>query len=397
MTQKKFNQILLFIISPFLFLPVTIYGLYKKQTFSLIFLVLTIGLFGYLYIPVNNEDVTRHYDRYIYLLDLSVNELTASLTTLADPFLSFYLFFMGKIGISFQIANTLLSLATVSIYFYIFNKTVDSNTNNKYFFCLLMIFFSFSLRGIFSGIRNSFAISMVLLAFYNSFFSKRNMVLSIFLLLFASLIHFSTLLFIPVYFCTVLLKDKPVIAKLFFAISFFFVFIPKEAIYKMISGTSVFGEAILYRLEAYLTKEDFVEKGMIENRSNIIIFYGSHIWLFFAYFYLLLTLKTKNSLLRTLLYCNIFFINFFYQAPTVFGRYALILKFLFALFFISEYMQTKKAGMLYIFCALFSFRFIFDLIICRYIILKSYFNSEAFLLLTALFKKITPLDWIPVI
>jgi hypothetical protein len=397
MTQKKFNQTLLFIISPFFFLPVTIYGLYKKQAFSLVFLVLTIGLLSYLFIPLNNDDVTRHYNRYIYLQNLSLNGLTASLATLADPFLSFYLFFMGKIGISFQIANTLLSLTAVSIYFYIFNKTVDMSMNNKYFLCFLMIFFSFSLRGIFSGIRSGLATSMVLLSFYNSFLKKRNTNLSIFLLLFASLIHFSTLLFFPVYFFTLLLKDKPIVAKALFVISFSFVFIPKAALYKILSGIGIFGDAMLFQLEAYLTGGDFIEKGMIENRSNILIFWGSHVWLFLAYFYLLLTLKRKNTLLRTLLYCNIFFINIFFQTPTVFERYALILKFLFALFFIFEYIQTKKAGMLYVFCALFSLRFIFELITSRYIILKSYFNSETFLLLTALLKKITPQDWLRVI
>jgi hypothetical protein len=385
MTKNKFHQILLFLFSPFLSLPITVYGIHKKSTLSLILFVLTIGLMSYSYTPSITDDKASYYDLFAHFKNLSWPDFCLFAITGSDYFLYFYLLLMGKVGVSFQISVSLITITSVSIIFYIFNKSAKLG-NDQYFLSFLIILFTIPPLALFSGIRNYLASAVVIYAFYCDI-GGQSKIKSFFLLLFAALVHYSAILFIFVYLLFLFLKNKPNLSRLFFILSLSFFLIPRSFIFDLLNNVSIEG-AIILKLNGYLGSNDVIEGSMIENANVKYIYWGSMLWLLFAYSYLFHTSK-QQTCFKELLCANVFFINLFFQTPTVFERYLMVLQSLFALFFIYEYIQTKKISLLYTLVILFSIRFIFHLIIMRNNIIESYFNSDVFLFVTVLLKKIT--------
>ncbi|MDR2951257.1 MAG: EpsG family protein [Prevotella sp.] len=389
--ENKFHNTIFFLVSPILTLPMTLYGIFKKSQFSLFLFALTIGFLSYLYIPYISNDKASHYFKFIELSNMSWNQIAIYLTDKPDFLFSIYLALMAKIGFSFQISAALISVMSVSIIFFIFDK-LTRKQNKFYFLSFVLVLLSISLLALFSGIRYYFACTIVFLAFYYLFFEGKK-TKGLGLLLLAAFTHFSTLLFIPVAFLAIILKNKPDWAKILFLISFLFLLIPRSDVLIHISNLGLFDNAIDSKLNAYLGESDFVTRGMENSTSAVIIYWGSNLWLYISYLYLLITWK-NNSILRTILYCMIFFVNIFYQAPTVFQRYSLLIQFFFGLLIIIELIKSDKKRIYYIFLALFSIRFIFQLIIIRDIISASYFNSDSLLLITGLFREITDINFL---
>ncbi|MFV0598198.1 MAG: EpsG family protein [Bacteroidales bacterium] len=389
--ENNFHNAIFFLASPILSLPMTLYGIFKKSQFSLFLFSLTIGFLSYLYIPYMSDDKATHYFRYIDFSNMSWNQVAIYLTDRPDFLFSIYLAIMSKIGFSYQIMVALISIASVSITFFIFDK-LTRDQNKYYFLSFILVFLTINILALFSGIRYYFACTLVFWAFYYLFFAEKKG--KGFVLLFlASCTHFSTLLFIPVALFIIILKNKPNWARVLFLISFLFLLIPRSEIFIQISNFGFLDNAIDAKLNTYLGESDFVTTGMENSSSAVIIYWGSDIWLYIAYIYLLFTWK-QISPLRTILYCQIFFINFFYQAPTVFQRYILVIQFFFALLIIMELIKSDKKKIYYLFLALFSIRFIFQLIIIRYIIFESYCNSDSLLLVTGLLREITDINFL---
>ncbi|MDR1882731.1 MAG: EpsG family protein [Prevotella sp.] len=391
MEEDKFHKSVFFLISPIFSLPMTFYGIAKKSSFSLFLFTLTIGFLSYLYVPYISDDRASHYLKFIDLGKMSWYQITAYLVDRPDFLFSIYLAIMSKIGLSFQITASIVSIASVSITFLIFNKLTKDQ--NKYcFLSFILIFFTISLLSLFSGMRYYFACTIVFLAFYYVFFEQKKIKGFAFLLL-AACTHFSTMLFILVTILVLLLENKPNWSKTLFLISFLFLLIPRTELLMQISNLGFFDSAIDSKINAYLGERDFVSEGMDNSSSAVIIYWGSNLWLYIAYIYLLFTWK-NTSTLRTILYCMIFFVNIFYQAPTVFQRYSLVIQFFFALLILIDLINSGKIKFFYIFLALFSIRFVFQLIIIRNIIVESYFDSDTLLLITGLFKEITDMNFL---
>jgi len=207
------------------------------------------------------------------------------------------------------------------------------------------------------------------------------------LLLLASLIHFSVILFFLSFFLFFVLKKKPTLTSILFIISLFFLFFPKEFIYH-ISSIPLWNEGYTSKIDSYLNSDDILDKRISMSKSVGLIYWGGILWLYFLYLYLLFTIKIK-SMMRSLLYCNIFVINFFYQITTVFERYSIILQLIAVGLIIYESIVLQRIKILYFFLVLFTIRFIFQLIIMRNNILASYFCSDTLLFITAMYRKIT--------
>jgi hypothetical protein len=322
--------------------------------------------------------------------DMSWDDLTQNILLLSADFnFKIYLFFMAKNNISFQFSIMLLSMCSVSILFYIFYQATKKITSH-YLLLFLIIFFTISFMQLFSGVRYYLACSIVFLSFYYGYY-KKNATLSLLLLLFASCTHFSMLVFILVYFLVLILRDKPFLAKICFISSLSFLLIPKLFIFQVLSSIGILSGAFLEKIDFYLVQEDFIENS---SRNSQIIDVITKLWIYFTYAYLIFTIK-KHTLLKTILYSTIFICNIFYQTPTIFGRYIMVLQFFVSLFLIEEYIQTRKIGILYITCFLFSFKIFSQVFVTmRSAIISSYFDGNIILLITALLKRITYQDFI---
>ena len=392
MKEDRFHKTIFFLLSPVLSLPMTLYGICRKSNYSLFLFVLTIGgLLSYLFIPYADEDRARYYSLYLELEKMSWSEVFQFLATLPDFSIYLYYALMAKMGFYFQFATAILNALSVGVIFFVFRKLTENQYKN-YFLYFIFICLAISYVNLFAGIRFYLSATFILLAFYYRFFERKKLNGFIFLILAVS-VHYSSALFIAVYCTTILLENRPRWAKLLFIISFSFLLIPRSEILTQFEVFGI-GETMDDKLEFYLGSEDHIESGWEINSNAKIVFLLRSFWLVLAYCYLLFTIK-RTSRFRTILYCTVFFISIFYQAPTVFDRYLNLFKLLFALHIIVDSIKTGKLKVLYLFLCCFFIDFAIQIYTMRYELSASYFNLDTLFLPLGLFKEITEFDFLP--
>lgn len=379
-------QYALFGISPILSLPISLYGISKKSNTSIILFICFMCFLSYMYIPNIEDDRCRHIEFFIFAKENSWNHIFSRLVLRPDFIFHLLLASFAKLGLNFQMVAAILAFISLYIPLNIIIKTLKEK-NTCFFSSFLLFLFSINLLALFSGMRFYLASSVLLWSYYQSFYLNHKQK-GFFILLVAGFIHFSIFLFLIPLLLFTLFKNKSTLSKVIFVLSFFFLFIPKDALFSLFFGLDFLGTGIETKINLYLMENDFIESGIANSTGNAdIIYWGGILWLYVAYIYLLLTLK-RTSFLRTLFFFNASVINLFYSAPTVFERYSIVLQFLFILIIIDEAITFKKNKMLYVFIFLFSIRFIFQLIIMRNNITASYLNTDVLLLITGLFRTI---------
>ncbi len=392
---KKISKCIIFLASPLLALPDIIYGIYRKSNFNLVLLSLFFGILSYLYVPNISNDRARYFEMYYKFSSYGLNDFVINvIKARADFILQGLVFIFSKAGISIQFLLLLVTSFTSGVWFYVFSKIADRSklTKGAFFLCFILVLFSFSLPDLFSGLRFYFASAFLMLSFYNGFYQEK-LSISLLCLVTAIFIHFSTLLFVPLYLCLRTFRYNYNGYRVLFLVSFVFVFLPKSFIASFVDVIS-FSEGYGTKAEVYLQGDDFIEGGISRGSASYIIVYTfSTVWSYFAYLYLILTIK-RESFLRNLNYLFFGAVNIFYSVTTVYSRYLIILKFTFALLLISELMTYKNRKPVIIATGLFALNIINNLIVMRYNIQESFFNTDIFLLLTILFKSITLNDFI---
>lgn len=384
--KSKSPHKVLFLISPFLGLPIYLFEIYKNRKFSPFLISIIFGLLSFMYIPMENNDKAYYlllYKDYGYY---NFNQFLYHLLDDKTDFI-FYtaIYLFAWLKISYAYIFYILTSITVYNIFYIFNiHATKLNLNKKYFFLFfLILLFSFSLPHLLSGIRFYLGGSFILLGLHLLFYEKRPKIGYLYLIV-GSLTHFSTIVFLIGALIIHVLKPKEKIITYFFILSFLFLLIPRGELNEVFSALGLSG-IYAEKLNAYLGEADFLENSIsIGNFNNYIKILFDGLWLYVALFYLLITYKSKSSI-KYLLYAMLGITNIFMSAPTIYARYLLIIKVLFILLLIHDCGRFYRKDFLYrFFLIILSLNFIMDIIMMREIFINSYFDSSTLTLPTIL-------------
>lgn len=382
-------------VSPFFSIPSIIYGVINKSKISLTLLILLFGLVSFMYIPNFSDDRSRYFEVYDDFRNNSYSELfTFFILSSQDFILQSLFYWASQFIIPAQFVFAFVTMLSIGAVFLIYNKILNSSefVNKRYgLMSLLLLFFSISYLDLLSGTRFMFAASFVLLAFYFGVIEKKNWVFL--LLIVASFTHFSTLIFLPIFLVLKVFSNQYRIYKVIFLASLFFIVLPNSVVMSIFESLGL-GGAIQQKGEVYLGGEDFIEKGISGSFGAVFIYYISLFWIFLSYGYLLFTWK-RNTTIRNVFFLTASIINVFYSTPTIFLRYAIILKFIFVFMMIIELYKYRKNLAMYFFSVVFILILGTQIIVARNNIEKSFVNAESLLLITIIGKdKITPNDFI---
>ncbi|WP_017494980.1 EpsG family protein [Flavobacterium sp. WG21] len=344
----------IFVISPFMAIPTILLGIINKSKFSLQLLVLLFGVVSYIYIPNLSDDRARYFEFYRDFSDSSFLELFGYLMLTGQDFiLQCMFYFASQISLPAQYVFAFTTIITMSLIFSVYYKITKNQgvtTVELRSFSFLILCCSIPYIDLLSGTRFMFAASFVLMGFYMGLVERK--FFSLLLLLVAAFIHFSTLVFIPIFIVLFVFPNNDKFYKIVFLISLLFMLIPQEVI-NSIFNTFGFSGGLGAKKEAYLEGEDFVKKALEESYLSRIGNFLNLLWIFGNYFYLILT-NNRNDVLRRMVLFTATVINVFYSVPTVFFRYAIILKFLFVFVLIFDLYKYKKKLPAYGFVAILS-------------------------------------------
>lgn len=388
-------NILAFFVSPFFAIPSIIYGVINKSKISLILLVLLFGLVSFMYIPNFSDDRTRYFELYDDFRNNSYSELFAFFILSSQDFILQSLFYWAsQYQIASQLVFAFVTMLSIGSIFFIYYKILNSTefVNKRYgLMSLLLLICSISYLDLLSGTRFMFAASIVLLAFYFGVIEKKNW--AILLLIVASFIHFSTLIFLYLFLILKVFSNQHRFYKIIFSASLLFIVLPSSLVMSIFEILRL-GGALQQKGEDYLGGEDFIVKGISGSFGAFFIHYISLFWIFLCYGYLLITMN-RNSTIRNIVFLTASLINVFYSTPTIFLRYAIILKFFFVFMMIIEFHKYRKNLVIYLFSFVFILILGTQIIVARNNIKKSFVNAESLLLITIIGKdKITPNDFI---
>ncbi|TWH99147.1 EpsG-like putative glucosyltransferase [Flavobacterium tiangeerense] len=377
-------NLVLFIVSPFLSIPSIIYGIVKRSKISLALLAFLFGIVSYLYIPNYSNDKTRYFEIYEMYKYSSFLELFYFYYAQNQDFIfQSMIFFASKMGINAQFVFAIVGIITMGILVFIFSKLYE-NIPKKFSLVVLVLFlFSLPYTDMLSGIRFMFAVAFVLLAFYQGIILNKKA--SYIFLILAIFIHFSTLIYIPIFFLLKYFPNKTKLYKIFFFVSFLFFIIPKSFIFSFFDSIG-FQNGLQTKGSAYLEGDDFLSNTLsIGSTFTLFVFYFTLIVIFTIYAYLVI--YKSDSVFRSIILLLAASMNVFYSVPTIFFRYGLVLVLFFIFLFIYELSVENKKKTLYFFCFLFSINLFINIIYTKDNIVKSIVNADSLFLITILDKE----------
>ncbi|WP_373866212.1 EpsG family protein [Sphingobacterium faecium] len=375
----------MFILSPFLSIPLILIQLKRKDN-GVIFLIS--ALFGFLsfqYIPSFSNDKARYFERFDQFLSYDYAQFSEYLISVKRPDFVFdhLIFLFSKLDFNIQWLFFIITTFTIYSFFLFVKRTVDAHHINNFkfsIFTVLIIIFSLSLSGVFSGIRFYFATSLFIWSVYYLFF-KSNFKLGILYLVFCILTHFSFSFFIPC-ILAVFFFPKNFNPKILLGISLLFLVLPKEYLGNIL-GFLQMPESYSNKAEIYLQNETNLSE------NSVILSFIRNLWLYFAYVFLLFLNKENKSNLYLITIIFLSVINITYAIPIVFNRFSLVVKLIFLVYFLvllkNEQVNSKYAILLLF---LFLLNFIVDINVLRYNILASYHISDMYTLFNLFTKKV---------
>jgi len=387
----KFNKIallsaIIFIISPFLAIPFILLGIINKSKFSLQLMALLFGIVGYIYIPNLSDDKARYFELYENFKDSSFIELFAYLMLQGQDFIFQSMFYWAsQMNISAQYVFLIVTLISMSLILSVYYKiTVRIPATKEYrFYFIILFFLALPYIDLFSGTRFMFAAAFILMGFYIGLIDRRK--IAFLLLLTASFIHFSTLVFIPVFCVLFFFPNHNVKYRLFFLMSLLFLVLPSSVILYVFDMIGLSG-GLAVKKDAYLTGDDFVQNALDESYINRIIFSLEMLWICSMYIFLFFFSKI-NSLYKNIVLFTAGIINLFFSIPTIFFRYALILKLLFVFLLIAEIYVYRQKLWVYYFGSILICIFFFQIISGLPNIVETYFNKDVLLSFSIFYKK----------
>ena len=396
----KFNKVslfnaVLFSVSPFLAIPSILIGVINKSKFSLQLLVLLFGIVSYIFVPNLSDDRARYFELYENFQNSSYVELFAYLMIQGQDFILQSMFYIAsQYNISAQYVFAIVTIISMSLIFSIYYKITQTEvytTKEDRFYAIILLCLAIPYIDLFSGTRFMFANSFVLLAFYIGLIEKKK---SAFLLLvIASFIHFSTLVFIPIFSVLYFFPNSDKKYIVLFLISIFFLIIPASFILSLFNLFG-FSGGLAVKQDAYLEGDDFIQNAINESYIAKIAFLLEMLFITISYVFLVFFSKSKGVFKNMVLF-SASVINIFYSVPTIFFRYVLFLKLLFVFFLIHEIYSHKQKTWGFLFASILIGIFFFQIISGLPNIIETFLNKDVILLLQIILKNnMSPNDFI---
>ncbi len=370
---------ILFISSPFIYLPFIFLNLKPQNRYNIIFLALLFGFISYLYIPGITNDKAKYLQMYQHFLNYDFDDFLSYLkrTFRPDFILHLILFAFAKMQWNSNIFFLLITSYTVYTWLYIFMEKAPDITDS-FTTLILFVIFSLSLPDLFSGVKFYFASATLIWSY--QFFDKKKYILGSLLIIAAVFTHFSLMIFgLIIIVNTIFPKGNSY--KWLFYFSLFFLFTSKASLINIVSYINPI-DVYQTKTQIYLNGEDSVVKRFQQGaESSIYNVVFSSLWIYVAYIYLILSHKNSGKF-RNLVLMMMCYVNLMFCVPTVFIRYIIIIKFLFAILFIKEQGLKLRRSLTGLFLALYFIGFCFNIIILRHNLDKSLFNKENLLITT---------------
>ncbi|ADZ12586.1 Wzy1 [Riemerella anatipestifer RA-GD] len=208
MIQLNILSVLLFLLSPFLAIPPVLYGVLRKNKFSVFLLIIIVSFLSYLYVPNYSDDKSRYIEIYYYYKSLDIpNFILYQYAHTNDFILQIFVKMAEMIGLKIQWVYFLVTLSFFMILFSVFQKFVKEYRfkSSEILFAFLLLLTSVSIIDLFSGTRFMFASSMMLYAYYQGFLEHKKWQPILWLLISIN-IHFGLILFALFYVLLFFLK-----------------------------------------------------------------------------------------------------------------------------------------------------------------------------------------------
>jgi hypothetical protein len=377
-----------FILAPLLSIPFILKDIYDKKKIGLIMLAVFFGVCAYLYLPDVLQDGGRRYRLYENFQNRSLEGFFEGYLAFRSDYI-FYILIYGfaVLNIKFQLLLFLFAVFNVGVPLYIFDKVIDKFKLSKkdYFLTVLLIICSLSLTYIFSGVRQLVAFNFILLSTYHYFFNKKIMISLLFALL-GMLTHFSVFIFLPLMYIVSRFNVKILtsIIFIFFIIGFIF---PDTLIQGLFLSIDTDSSIYNNKIEGYSATTILQETTTLATASAKVL---KQLWFYIALLYALISPR-KHTVLFKIFLLVLLPISLLITFPGIAGRYIDLLKMVFALVVIDDYLE-KRSNWLIIFLLLFSFAPLYDVFRLLTSSLKWIYTLDHFSLVQIVFEKYTYQD-----
>ncbi|ELR68648.1 hypothetical protein C900_00159 [Fulvivirga imtechensis AK7] len=378
------------LVSPILTFPVILFGLIKRYKLALILLGLSFALISYQIIPRSTSDLAQHYKLFEAFTKMSFDEFLIYLQKRPDFLFYYSLFFFSKTGLSPQWFTAAITYITVNNILRVYHFQFKKSSTSVYIFGIIILLLSIQWSLLFSGLRNYLAFSFVVLAIYNGIILKKRF--SFWWIILGCMIHYSSIVFIPIYWLLVKNRNKKNTCKAFFLLSIPFVFLSKDMLLQFIQLFPL-PESLVFKMNWYLGKDDIIQEAIKASFAARISFFLQFLWVYFAYVYLLLTIR-RTSYLRNIIYTIFFLLNIFFAAPDPFNRFCYVARIFFLLLLLFELKYYRDKIPLYMFSMLMLIYGFVDFYITKDVYFWSLFNTDALTTIGILSKDyfIQPVD-----
>ena len=332
-------------------------------------------------------DLYQFYRFYKDVHNLSLEAFYDILKTKPDFIVYLGIYLLAKLGFSGQVIFSLYTFITLHIIYLVYNKfALSDKISNKYYLLgIITVFISIELLGLYSGVRNMLAVSILTLSFYLSYFEK-NKIKGFTLFVLAAFTHFGVLLFFPVYFFSIIKPFRRKVIFIIYVFSFSFLFLSKDYLYQIASILPL-TPVIQEKAAGYLQGLDFIELGNLKSFSALISYKIRISWLYFAHAYIFISYK-RNSGYRDLVVLLMCLLNILSVAPDIHLRLTYLVELMFIYLLYYEYNYKYNKLFIILFLGFLIPSFIVNLVIYRVYLMDSLFNQDFLTLIGILMKKV---------
>lgn len=313
------------IVSPILSLPFILYGIYKKDKYSLYLMAFFLGIVAFLTPPVS--DLYRHTSDFYSYKSLSLKNFMESLN--ADFVAQTISYFLAQNGINFAFARFFYVLISLSIYFYIFNDLLLNKDLRwkEYFLLWVILFAGYNYFELVLGIRFGLATAFLFGSFYFLFF-KKNLLYSLIFGLFSSFTHYFlfpiTILMFIVYYIPFKINKK------------MFLILSVISIFLGFSLASSFIFTFYDQQAGYIDGQWGLEYTSNASLRGLIYYYLKRYWILPLFYFCLITDNTYFKM-RNLIYVLAFFFMSISPVAVISGRIATIISIFLVFYYVLNY------------------------------------------------------------
>lgn len=365
----------IFLLSPFLGVPIYLVNLVRGERRGFETIALIIALISYLYIPSFSNDKVRYMERYELFQGMDVRDFSWYLieTKRADFIFEYLLYFSSNLSLPLQVLIFCITFFTVFNIFRLVFRLADNYalTDRTYILFFFLCFFSLSYPAVFSGIRFMFATSILLSGLFLFFYADKKKK-GLLLLIVAVCTHISLLIFVPVVF--LLLIWKRLNYKVVLLLSLVFFAVPVELVRSLVTFINL-GGGLDVKTSLYFAGEDIVSQGF-DRTASVFAFHLKLVPVYVGTLYLLLRPSDFGDYTVKLAYLYTSCVNITFAFPTVYERFSLITKLFLVFILLYDFAVRRNKKFAYLFLLLFVISFLVEINQIRYNLIESLFQAQ---------------------